>query len=179
MLRISTVILSILLILTTSSCGLFKKKDPSAKKKRDPGFEFNSEQRAKDFAESRGILNRALKGGSGEFQFATSNVLWRASLITLEEIPLRAVDYSGGIIVTEWYSNSRSNDALRITVRFNSNEVSPNSFSVITHEKKCDVNNNCKTTLAKSTRLNNTIKEKILNTARVLAVDIKNKSLKK
>ena len=78
----------------------------------------------------------------------------------MEEIPLRAVDYSGGIIVTEWYSNSRSNDALRITVRFNSNEVSPNSFNVINMKKNVMSIITAKTTLAKSTKLNKTIKEK-------------------
>ena len=88
-------------------------------------------------------------------------------------------DSSGGIIVTEWYSNSKSSDSLRITVRFNSNEVSPSAFKVITHKKICNIDGQCKTSLVKKTKLNNTIKEKILNTARVLAVEAKNKTIKK
>ena len=169
----------IILALFTTNCGIFKKDDPNKPKKKKKQYEFNSEQRAKDFAESRGILNEVFKKKPGEFQFATSNVLWRASLITLEEIPLRAVDYSGGIIVTEWYSNSKSSDSFRITVRFNSNEVSPSAFKVITHKKICNIDGQCKTSLVKKTKLNNTIKEKILNTARVLAVELKNKTIKK
>ena len=180
MMRFLNLILVIILALFTTNCGIFKKDDPNKPKKvKKKQFEFNSEQRAKDFAESRGILNEVFKKKPGEFQFATSNVLWRASLITLEEIPLRAVDYSGGIIVTEWYSNSKSSDSLRITVRFNSNEVTPSAFKVITHKKICNIDGQCKTSLVKKTKLNSTIKEKILNTARVLAVEAKNKTIKK
>ena len=89
------------------------------------------------------------------------------------------MDYSGGIIVTEWYTNSKSSDSIRITVRFNSNEVTPSAFKVITHKKICNIDGQCKTSLVKKTKLNNTIKEKILNTARVLAVEAKNKTIKK
>ena len=78
-------------------------------KKNNTSLTLNKGQ--KTSIESRGILDEVFKKKPGEFQFATSNVLWRASLITLEEIPLRAVDYSGGIIVTEWYTNSKSSDS--------------------------------------------------------------------
>ncbi len=32
-------------------------------------------------------------------------LLWRASLEILDFIPLTTVDYSGGIIITDWYND--------------------------------------------------------------------------
>ena len=68
------------------------------------------------------------KGGTN-FEFASSNELWRASLEVLDFLPLANVDYSGGIIITEWYNEGTSNDeAIKITVRFLSNELGQMDF---------------------------------------------------
>ncbi len=59
-------------------------------------------------------------------------------------MPLTTVDYSGGIIITDWYSDSsNSNDSIKITVRFLSNEIQSNSVKIIVHNKKCKTNENC------------------------------------
>jgi len=59
-------------------------------------------------------------------------------------LPLTTVDYSGGIIITDWYSDaSSSNESIKITVRFLSNEVRSDSLKVVVHKKSCNVNNNC------------------------------------
>ena len=59
-------------------------------------------------------------------------------------MPLATVDYSGGIIITDWYSDvSSGNDSIKITVRFLSNEVQSNSIKIIVHNKKCKINENC------------------------------------
>ena len=59
------------------------------------------------------------KGGGGNFQFASSNEMWRASLELLEFTPLSNVDYSGGIITTDWYNEgTAANESIKITVRF-------------------------------------------------------------
>jgi hypothetical protein len=35
---------------------------------------------------------------------ASSNPMWRASLEILDFLPLTTVDYSGGVIITDWYN---------------------------------------------------------------------------
>ena len=60
----------------------------------------------KNLEEGRGFrLNDTFKQGSkgGVFEFASSNELWRASLDVVDFMPLASVNYSGGIIITDWY----------------------------------------------------------------------------
>ena len=46
------------------------------------------------------------------------------------------VDYSGGMIISDWYSdNNQSNESIKITLRFLNNEVSSDSLKVIVHKK--------------------------------------------
>ena len=35
--------------------------------------------------------------------FATKNILWRASLETLDFVPLNSANYAGGMIISDWY----------------------------------------------------------------------------
>ena len=84
------------------------------------------------------------KNRSTNYEFSTSNPLWRASLEIIDFMPLTTVDYSGGVIITDWYSDSnKSNESIKITVRFLSNEIQSNSVKVIVHNKKCKTNENC------------------------------------
>ena len=54
------------------------------------------------------------------------------------------VDYSGGIIITDWYSDTANSDeSIKITVRFLSNTVQSNSLKIIVHNKKCRSDENC------------------------------------
>ena len=46
------------------------------------------------------------------FMFASANELWRASLDTLDFMPLASVNYSGGIIITDWYSDGDNMDEI-------------------------------------------------------------------
>ena len=117
-------------------------------KKVEKGTPVNAFERArKNVEEGRGVsLKGAVSGRRGTtYEFSTSNPLWRATLETLDFMPLTTVDYSGGIIITDWYSDSgNANDAIKITLRFLSNEIQSNSIKVIVHNKKCNSNNNCK-----------------------------------
>ena len=80
----------------------------------------------------------------GKFEFANANPLWRASLEIIDFMPLSTVDYSGGIIVTDWYSDSENLDeSIKITVRFLSNDIRSDSIKIIVHNKKCKTNQNC------------------------------------
>ena len=101
--------------------------------------------------------------GNGNFLFASSNPLWRASLEKLSFVPLNVVDYSGGVIITDWYSDNTENE-IKITVRFLSNEIRSDALKVIIHNKNCESFNNCSITeISNST--NNEIRLAILKKA--------------
>ena len=107
----------------------------------------NAQERARqNIEQGKGISLKNAVGGrkSTTYEFSTSNPLWRASLETIDFMPLATVDYSGGIIITDWYGDATSgNDSIKITVRFLSNEVQSNSLKIIVHNKKCKTNENC------------------------------------
>ena len=136
--------LLIILLLFAYSCAVPQALKP---KKVDPGTPVNADDRArKNIEEGRGIsLKGAIdKNKKTTFQFSSSNPLWRASLETIDFMPLATVDYSGGIIITDWYTDtSNPKEAIKITLRFLSNEIQSNSIKVIVHNKKCSPTQNC------------------------------------
>ncbi len=88
----------------------------------------------KNLEEGKGFrLDNALKGlggkGGGTFEFASSNELWRASLDTLDFMPLASANYSGGMIITDWYSEDQEN-YIKINLRFLSNEVRSDAINI-------------------------------------------------
>ena len=120
----------------------------------------NSTERAKkNVAEGRGASIGGLFGkGSTNYEFSTSNPMWRASLEVLDFLPLSVVDYSGGMLITDWYSDELgSGSSLKITLRFLSNEVQSNSLKIIVHQKNCSSVNACTVKI-----LNSKIKEELL-----------------
>ncbi len=106
------------------------------------------------------------KGGSGNFQFASSNEMWRATLDLLEFTPLSNVDYSGGVIITDWFSENSEQDPIKITVRFLASEIRADGLKVIIYKKICkkEDKTNCKT-VQDNTTLGNEIKLAILKKA--------------
>ena len=79
------------------------------------------------------------------YQFASSNPMWRATLEILDFLPLANVDYSGGIITTDWYNEGTSTDeSIKITVRFLTNEIRSDGIRIIVHKKRCNISQNCK-----------------------------------
>jgi|TARA_B100000401_G_C52810138_1_gene723303 hypothetical protein len=103
------------------------------------------ERARKNVEEGRGISLMGVGKKKGtNYEFSTSNPMWRASLEILDVLPLTTVDYSGGIIITDWYSDtSIKNESIKITVRFLSNDVRSDSLKVIVHKKNCNNNNVC------------------------------------
>ena len=134
----------IIFLLFAYSCAVPQALKP---KKVDPSTPVNADERArKNIEEGRGIsLKGAIDKNKGTtFQFSSSNPLWRASLETIDFMPLATVDYSGGIIITDWYTDtSNPKEAIKITLRFLSNEIRSNSIKVIVHNKKCSPTQNC------------------------------------
>ena len=158
-------ILPILFLLSflLTSCGILKPSD--ARK-----VSTNVDERVQQaIQEGRGFrLGSGIGKGGTNFEFASSNELWRASLEVLDFLPLSNVDYSGGIIITEWYSEGTSNDeAIKITVRFLSNEIRADGLSVIIHKRVCNKFQQCTTAKIKST-LEEEVKLAILKTATLL-----------
>ena len=135
------ILLSILILLTQTGCQALKPKKVSAKDfPPDP-----RERVKKNVEEGRGFR---LMGGSNSgtnYEFASSNPLWRATLDTLDFMPLVSANYSGGIVITDWYSESGSpNEAVKISVRFLTNEIRSDALDINVFLKKCSQNlTNC------------------------------------
>ena len=110
-------------------------------------IEPNPDKKAREYADKGGgifgDINNVKKGSSAVVDFATSNVLWRATLKTLNFLPLSNADYSGGVIVYDWYSDDTSDEQIKISIKFLSNEIRTTSIEVNAHKKKCDINNKC------------------------------------
>ena len=120
----------------------------------------------KNLAEGRGFkLNDTFKKErGGVFDFASSNNLWRASLDVIDFMPLVSVNYSGGIIITDWYSeNSNSNESIKISIRFTTNEIRSDALNIKVFNRKCS---------------NNLLNCKIKETEGVLVTELKKEILK-
>ena len=135
----------------------------------------------KNLEEGRGFrlmdsINTNKSGGN--FEFASSNELWRASLDTIDFMPLASVNYSGGIIITDWYSNDQnSSETIKISIRFLSNEIRSDALDIKVFKKICLNNNNCK--ISETTgELSTELKKKILKTAAVYEKQKKDKNFK-
>ena len=102
----------------------------------------------KNMEEGRGFrVNDAFKSQKGGvFEFASSNELWRASLDVINFMPLTSVNYSGGIIITDWYSNKKeASESIKITIRFLTNEIRSDALDIKIFTRKCKDNLiNCK-----------------------------------
>ncbi len=151
------------------ACGGFQKVDT----RKVP---ISGPERAKqNIKEGRGIsIGKALGNKGTNYEFSTSNPMWRATLDILDFLPLSTVDYSGGVIISDWYTdNSNKDQALKITVRFLSNTVQTNSLKVTVHRKKCSVNQICNVELFKS-RIQEELIASILKEAAILEKQKKN-----
>ena len=140
----------------------------------------NAQERArKNVEEGRGVSLGNIMGNRGtNFEFSTSNPMWRASLEILDFIPMTTVDYAGGMIISDWYSdNNKSNESIKITLRFLNNEVRSDSLKVIVHKKACASNQSCKITLLKNSKIDEELKSTILREAALL--EQRDKSKKK
>ena len=118
------------------------------------------------------------RGGGGVFEFASSNELWRASLDTIDFMPLASVNYSGGIIITDWYSNNQNpNESIKITIRFLTNEIRSDALDIKVFYKKCASNENCQI-IEKSANIKKELSKKILAKAAVYEAETKKKNFK-
>ena len=147
--KISLIIVILSLFLT--SCGIYKY---SPVKEDD----YDVEKRVKrNIEEGKGISFGKIRNKGGTFDFASSNELWRASIETLDFVTFANASYSGGILITDWFNSSseediKNNRALKITIRFLSNEIRADGLLIIIHERICPNSNatSCSITKIKS-----------------------------
>ncbi len=123
-----------------TSCGPFKYKPVDAREvSPDP-----RERVKKNIEEGRGMRIMGGLNKGGKFDFASSNPLWRATLDTIDFMPLTSANYSGGIIITDWYSeDGNENESIKITIRFESNEIRTDALNIKVFYKTCDQNSKC------------------------------------
>ena len=141
--KVIKVIIVPILCLNLVACN---GKFPGADARKNPA---DPELRVKkNLEEGKGFrLSNAMGGNrrGTNFEFASSNELWRASLDVLNFMPLTSANYSGGIIITDWYSEQgNAEESIKITIRFLSNEVRADAINVDIFYKKCLATNNCK-----------------------------------
>ena len=169
------ILATIAFLVSLNSCGIW---DPADARKVSP----NAQERVKkNLEEGRGItLGGALGGGSKtNYQFASSNPMWRATLEILDFLPLSNVDYSGGIITTDWYNEGTASDeSIKITIRFLSNEIRADGIKVIVHKKKCNIKLKC-TVKKISSALEYELQVAILKKAAIFEKEYKRKTRKK
>ena len=157
--KIQLLLCLFLLSILTQSCGWYKRADI-----KDTPVNVNERVR-KNIEEGRGIrFGRGATRG-GDFDFASANPLWRASIEILDFVPLSNASYSGGIIITDWFSAEKEGSdyrELKISVRFLTNEIRADAVRIDVFEKKCDPN--CKSKKVKS-KLESELKLAILKKA--------------
>ena len=132
------------LLLLTNQCGIW---DPADARK----VPVNAKDRvAKNIEEGRAIKFSKLGkgGGTGNFEFASSNEMWRATIEILDFVPLSSADYGGGIVITDWYNDAgNEKEAIKIMVQFLSNEIRADGIKVVVYDKYCETINNCRTNI--------------------------------
>ena len=171
-------ILPFLLLSCKGPDGKFKLPGGDARKTpADPAKRVEQNIReGKGFRLSDNIKKR----GSGVFEFASSNGLWKASLDVIDFMPLSSVNYSGGIIVTDWYSENNSpNESIKVSIRFLTNEIRSDALDVKIFNRECTESLlNCKF-YESSGNLSNEIKKEILKRAVIYKEQIDEKNPKK
>jgi hypothetical protein len=142
--------------------------------------ETDTRKKSREFVDKQGgLFGEIGKNNSGtNFEFSTSNVLWRATLKSLDFLPLVNADYSGGIIVYDWYSDKEDKQSIKVSVRFLSNELKSSSVIVTGHKKICDDVGKCFIEKLNN-KFTDEIKESVISTARLLKIEDSKKDTQK
>ena len=162
-----------LILIMLTSCEALKPKKVDTREVPIKGGD-----RARKNVEQGGgvsLKNVLNKRGGTNFEFSSSNPMWRASLEILDFLPLSTVDYSGGMIVSDWYTGDSSDEAIKISIRFLSNEIRSDSLKIVVHKKRCSQNQTCKTQLLNNSKISQELRVTILKKAAQLEKEKKKK----
>jgi len=170
--KIGGIIILLSLLFVLNSCNALKYRPVDASE-----YPPEPEKRVKkNIEEGKGFrIFDTNKKNTGTFDFASSNELWRASLEIIDFIPLVSANYSGGIIITDWYTDNSNKESIKITIRFLSNEVQATSLDIKIFKRYCETIDNCKTQQEKGTLVAE-IKKKILQKAAIYEKQKKDKN---
>ncbi len=167
----------VIIFIFSTSCNIYKYSPA-----RDTPTK-GMDRARKNVEEGRGVsagnvFNRS-QGGTN-YEFSTSNPMWRASLETLDFLPLTTVDYSGGVIISDWYSNNASGgkESIKISIRFLSNEIRSDSLKIVVHKKTCSTSLNCKVNLLSSSKIKEELHTTIIRKAALIEEESKKKKKK-
>ena len=140
--RISFLFAGLVILGSLNSCSGGKFWDPADARKVPANV---NDRVKKNLEEGRGFsIGKSMSENQTTYQFASSNPMWRATLDILDFLPLANVDYSGGIITTDWYNEGTASDeSIKITIRFLTNEVRSDGIRIIVHKKRCNVQQKC------------------------------------
>ena len=167
------ILTSLLLILSGCKGGL-----PGADARK---VSYKSEDRVKkNIEEGRGFrLDNVVKGNKGgNFEFASSNELWRASLDVIDFMPLASANYSGGMIITDWYTdNNNPEESLKLTIRFMTNEIRSDALKIKAFYRICKENLKC-SVIEKDGPLITELKKQILKIAATYKAESNEKNFK-
>ena len=169
--KINLFLVAGILIVSTNSCSIW---DPADARKVPSAVD---DRVKKNLEEGKGftLMGGSKNSGGTTYEFASSNPMWRATLELLDFLPLSNVDYSGGIVSTDWYNEGKASDeSLKITVRFLTNEIRADGLKIIVHKKKCNIEQTC--TVSKiSSALQNELQIAILKKAVIFEKETNNK----
>ena len=161
-------ILILLISFALTACKNAKNLDPNRPLTAE-------EKRRKNIEEGGSVVDQLFNRGATNYEFSTSNPMWRASLEILDFLPLTTVDYSGGIIITDWYTENNNSESIKLTVRFLSNEIRSDSLKIIVHKKICASKANCQIIISDNNIIKNELRTTILRKAALLEKSDKEK----
>ena len=164
----------LILLIFLNSCEALKYRPVDAKE-----YPPEPEKRVrKNIEEGRSFRIFGKEERGGTFDFASSNPLWRASLDTISFLPLISANYSGGIIISDWYSGDGTNESIKITIRFLTNEIRADALEIKVFSKKCGTQSDCSITESNG-QIVRDLKKSILKKAAVFEKEFKDKNKKK
>jgi hypothetical protein len=165
------ILLVISLFLFSFSCANRKVDPVTGELER---IEIDPHKKAREYADKGGGIFGNINNnrtGSTTFEFASSNVLWRATLKSLDFLPMLNADYSGGIIIYDWYSQSNNpKEQIKISVQFLNNELRSDSIKITAHKKICETAERCSNSTLDQ-NFANSIKDSIIASARTLKIE--------
>jgi hypothetical protein len=86
-------------------------------------------------------------------------------------LPLLNTDYTGGIIIYDWYSQTNNpKEQIKISVQFLDNELRSDSIKVTAHKKICETSERCSNSTLDQ-NFANSVKESIIASARNLKIE--------
>ena len=165
------VILLTLIVFSLNSCGM------GADARKVPTNPNERVKRNIEAGKGFRLMDGVDRNKGGNFEFASSNSLWRASLDIIDFMPLASVNYSGGIIITDWYSTENNNKSIKISIRFLTNEVRSDALHIKVFNRNCNAQSNC-TISEKTGPLTQDLNAKILKTAAIYEKNKKDKNFK-